>query len=93
MNPGSSVDISVIFDAEGLSVDTYTGLMSIASNDPLHPVVEVPLTFDVTINTAATILEENGVTIHPNPFRKHLVIDFAGLSGENLKFRIYNIRD
>jgi agmatine/peptidylarginine deiminase len=92
VNPGSSVDISVIFDAAGLSVDTYTGLMSIASNVPLHPVVEVPLTFDVTINTAASTLEEKGVTIHPNPFRKQLVIDFAGLSGKNLKFRIYNIQ-
>ena len=44
---GSSEDVYVMFDATGLSVGVYTGTLCLRNNDPIMPLVEVPLTFDV----------------------------------------------
>lgn len=44
---GASTNASVIFDATGLSAGVYTGTLCLNSNDPLTPLVTVPLTLTV----------------------------------------------
>ncbi|MCB9134574.1 MAG: proprotein convertase P-domain-containing protein [Anaerolineales bacterium] len=44
---GDSSDVSVVFDSTGMSAGVYTGTLCINSNDPLTPLVTVPLTLTV----------------------------------------------
>ncbi len=44
---GTAVDVDVIFDSTGLAAGVYTGTLCINNNDPLRPLVEVPLTMTV----------------------------------------------
>ncbi len=46
--PGGMSDlVEVTFDATGLAEGTYEGTLCVASNDPVTPIVPVPLTLDV----------------------------------------------
>jgi hypothetical protein len=44
---GDSQAVQVTFDSTGLAVGTYTGTLCVTSNDPVTPLIEVPLTLDV----------------------------------------------
>ncbi len=65
VNPGESTIISVIFDASGMQPGTYTGGISIESNDPDTPNITLPVTLTVSascqpitgLNAAFTPLE------------------------------------
>lgn len=46
--PGESTEIPVLFDARELYGGTYQGGITITSNDPVNPIVEVPVTLHVT---------------------------------------------
>jgi len=46
--PAGTDDVAVTFDASALSVGVYTGLLCIASSDPVAAVVEVPVSLTVT---------------------------------------------
>ena len=46
--PGESLEITATFDASGLDVDTYTGDVVFASNDPETPELGIPTTLEVT---------------------------------------------
>lgn len=48
VGPGQEVSIPVLFDASGLNGGTYEGEVSISSNDPVTPLVVVPVTLHVT---------------------------------------------
>lgn len=45
---GGSSDVTVTFDSTGLAPDTYEGVLCVTSNDPATPVVEVPVSLEVT---------------------------------------------
>lgn len=45
--PGESSDVTVTVDSSGLEVGTYTGDLCVASNDPVTPLVLVPVTLEV----------------------------------------------
>jgi hypothetical protein len=45
--PGETADIEVMFDATGLAVGSYAGSLVFTSNDPVTPVVTVPVTLEV----------------------------------------------
>lgn len=53
-----SVDVTVTFDATGLPVGDYNGLLSISSNDPNHPVKAVPALLEVKIPGAMPLIED-----------------------------------
>jgi hypothetical protein len=58
IDPGMSSIADVIFDATGAAPEVYTGTLCVGSNDPVNPVVQVPLTMTVvecTPLTGATI--------------------------------------
>jgi subtilisin family serine protease len=46
--PGESTTIPVLFDARELLGGTYQGGITISSNDPVNPMMEVPVTLHVT---------------------------------------------
>ncbi|HET6545139.1 MAG TPA: hypothetical protein VFG55_00150 [Rhodanobacteraceae bacterium] len=46
--PGASSDVTVTFDSTGLAVGNYAGLLCVASDDPVTPLVEVPVDLTVT---------------------------------------------
>ncbi|MEQ8924275.1 MAG: S8 family serine peptidase [Fulvivirga sp.] len=48
VEPGNSFEIIVEFDATGLEGGVYESIINIESNDPLNPLVEVPVTLNVT---------------------------------------------
>ncbi len=45
--PASSDDVTVTFDATGLAGGTYEGNLCVFSNDPVNPLVVVPVTMEV----------------------------------------------
>ncbi|HZK07448.1 MAG TPA: choice-of-anchor J domain-containing protein [Bacteroidales bacterium] len=45
--PGASIDIAVTFDSEGLEAGIYNDALKFMSNDPITPVLTVPVTFNV----------------------------------------------
>jgi uncharacterized protein (TIGR02145 family) len=47
IQPGTSADVTVTVNAEGLELDEYSELISINSNDPLNSIIEVPVTMNV----------------------------------------------
>ncbi|HEY0742709.1 MAG TPA: choice-of-anchor D domain-containing protein [Chryseosolibacter sp.] len=48
VTPGSSVIVPVIIDSDGLTSGAYTGNVVVSSNDPVTPIVEIPVTLTVT---------------------------------------------
>lgn len=88
INPGNSANLTVYFDATDLAVDTYTGSLLISSNDPLQPETEIPLTFDVTVNTSNQSLSAETIDVYPNPFKQVLHVE---TKDDVRQIRIYNL--
>ena len=55
---GGNTDITVTFDATGLAVGTYGGNLAITSNDPAHPVKNVPATLEVKLPAGMPFFED-----------------------------------
>jgi hypothetical protein len=49
--PASNSEVTVTFDATGLAPDTYSGSLCVESNDPLNPVVSVPVSLTVSASS------------------------------------------
>jgi hypothetical protein len=62
-SPLSADQVNVIFDATDLSFGTYTDTLCVFSNDPLNPIVEVPL--ELTVFQPAITLQKT-VGTEPN---------------------------
>ncbi|NTW24877.1 MAG: T9SS type A sorting domain-containing protein, partial [Lentimicrobium sp.] len=69
ITPGNQQEILVSCDAAGLELGTYHGLISILSNDPDQPEIEIPVIFTVTINTGieSSAKENTFISVYPNP--------------------------
>lgn len=48
LQPGQSEIVTVSFNSEGLEVGNYSGNISVTSNDPAYPDVDIPVTLEVT---------------------------------------------
>ncbi len=55
---GGNVDIEVAFDATGLPLGTYNGNLAVSSNDPAHPVTDVPATLTVKVPGQMPLIED-----------------------------------
>ncbi|HLO91405.1 MAG TPA: agmatine deiminase family protein [Lentimicrobium sp.] len=89
--PGSNTHIQLIANAQGLNIGTYNGLVKVYSNDPDQPVIEVPLTLNVTINTAADQgLYTDKIEVYPNPFVNELNLTFNLVNKSEVLIEIYN---
>ncbi|HUD41558.1 MAG TPA: GEVED domain-containing protein [Dokdonella sp.] len=61
VGPVSSTDVSVGVDATGLTVgESYTATLCVASNDAANPLVQVPVTLDVTAPCPSDRIYANG---------------------------------
>jgi hypothetical protein len=54
---GQSSEVVVTLDADGLGFGTYEALLCVFSNDPVNPLVEVPVTLEVPPGANDAILE------------------------------------
>ena len=61
--PGESLEITTTFNASGLDVDTYTGDVVFASNDPATPELGVPTTLEVTSAPYPFALSPDGIDV------------------------------
>jgi hypothetical protein len=61
---GASQDLTVTFDATGLAEGTYTGHITVNSNDPGQPQVVVPCTMHVALGymVSGTVTYDNGAS-------------------------------
>lgn len=53
--PGNSTPVQVTFNSTGLAVGVYNGTLCVNSNDPVTPLVQVPLQLTVQEPTAVTL--------------------------------------
>ena len=94
--PGGSVDVAVNFDATGVAVGPHDGLLQVLSDDPLTPVVAVPVTMMVSDLSAVGDLPLPRVTALgqnvPNPFNPQTKIDFALPREARVELKIYDVR-
>lgn len=90
--PGNSSEITITFNADDMAIDTYTGTMTINSNDPDEGVVDIPLTFNVTVNTSVDGVSSGQPAVYPNPFTQKLTIDISVLNEKAEQIKIYDIK-
>lgn len=60
---GSSVDVSVIFNADDLEEGVYTKVFTIESNDPLTPVIYLPVTLNAMDNDPPVLAPISEVSV------------------------------
>ena len=93
---GGSVDVTVNFDATGVAAGPHDGLLQVMSNDPLTPVVPVPVTMMVSDLSPVVDLPLPRVTALgqnvPNPFNPQTKIDFALPKAGQVDLKVYDVR-
>jgi len=76
LSPGQSMEIEVIFNSTDLPAGDYQGSIWLNSNDPVNPVVEIPVTLTVFDPIAVNELQvkKPQITLFPNPADNLVVI-------------------
>lgn len=64
--PGATTPVNVTFDSTGLAVGTYNGTLCVESNDPVTPLVQVPLTLTVDDTVLQPVCSMPNVPIPDN---------------------------
>ncbi|MCF8343749.1 MAG: T9SS type A sorting domain-containing protein [Bacteroidales bacterium] len=72
--PDDSEEVTVMFDAEGLEINTYMAYIHVNSNDPETPTVTVDVTLDVLVGVNE-IGEPNALVVYPNPAKSFVNIE------------------
>jgi subtilisin family serine protease len=93
---GGSVDLTVGMNAAGMELGAHTGLLTIVSDDPLNPSVDVPVTMMVSDMSPVgetglprvTVLNQNV----PNPFNPQTTVKFALPHSGKVELKIYDVR-
>jgi len=89
---GQSAEIDVIADAQGMPLGGYEGRITLYSNDPDQPAIQIPVTFTVTINTGinSNDLLADKVGVNPNPFSDELKVDLELMKEGVVKISLFN---
>jgi subtilisin family serine protease len=93
--PGSTAEITVVFDASELDPGSYVSVMTVASNDPANSLRTFPLILTVTDVSAVAAgdlppaLVFNGAV--PNPFNPTTHLEFALPEAAVVGLRIYDV--
>jgi subtilisin family serine protease len=92
--PTGSAQLNVTMDATQLTVGTYNADISVATNDPGHPVIIVPVTF-VVENWAGVDEEQARAVVFfgavPNPFNPATGLHFNLPADSHVDLRIYDV--
>jgi len=76
VDPGMAAQVQVGCDASGLNLGTYHGLVTLWSNDSTNPLIYIPVTFEVTVNTAVDLSSRlpSEIEVFPNPVYDKLYV-------------------
>ncbi len=92
---GSSTALQVTFNSVDVDFGDYSGIVSIASNDPLLPLVEVPITLHVNSGTSGV---EEGLPSrfalgrnYPNPFNPMTNIKYSVAHTGKVSLQVYDL--
>jgi hypothetical protein len=94
--PGGNQNVSVIFNAIGLSIGAYNGVLKVNSNDPMQPVKNIGVRLNVGMVGAQNaslgipseyMLDQN----YPNPFNPSTKISFAIPQSSFVTLKIYDV--
>jgi hypothetical protein len=72
----SSVNVNLYFNAGEVSIGKYSAIITILSNDPLNPVVEIPVLMYVDSTTSINNISIEQIKIYPNPVSDLLTVEF-----------------
>lgn len=90
--PGSSVDLDVTGNAQGLELGDYNGKLTIYSNDPDQGTTQIPVKFTVSVNTG--IGDEKNkreiVEVNPNPFGNTLYLKVNSPVSSNMIIEMFD---
>lgn len=89
---GTSAEIQVTASAQGLALGNYEGKITLWTNDPDQPAIEIPVSFVVTINIATSheALISDKIEVNPNPFTSKFHINFNLVKENNVNIDLFN---
>ena len=94
--PGGNQNVSVNFNAIGLSIGTYSGVLKVNSNDPLRPVKNI----GVRLNVGPVGIQGSDLGVpsqfelkqnYPNPFNPATSISYAIPQSSLVTLKIYDV--
>jgi hypothetical protein len=80
VNPGEDMDVTVSFDASGLTEGTYEGNIKVSSNDPDEGCITVPVTLTVTPISQLALTTNPATNLTPTSVTLNGVVDSLGSS-------------
>jgi len=91
VSSNSSKTFDAVINAEGLPNDTYTATIKITTNDPAHPLFEIPCTIVVSKEGIATVTLGDQIMVYPNPTRGEFRIEILDMRYEILEIALIDI--
>ena len=93
--PGESTDLDVTFDATGMEIGRYCGMIIVNTNDPENTQVSIPCTLavgQVGIDDYPAIPSSFSLSQNfPNPFNPKTDISFGLPNTDNVTLKVYDI--
>jgi len=86
---GSNKTFDVVINSAGLDYGTYTATIKITTNDPVHPLFEIPCTIILSKEGIDAILLGDHTIVYPNPTTGEWKIENGKLKIENVE--IYDV--
>lgn len=88
---GQSIEVPVYFDAKGLTPGDYSASIIFESNDPVHPVVTVPITLTVTLPTGLEADQIVDVVLSPNPAHQEVQATYTLSTADQVEFTLTDL--